>query len=629
MSKTHNFPPISTQEWMDKVTADLRGADFEKKLVWRTTEGFNVQPFYRQEDLEQLDYLNSLPGSFPYVRGNAKKGNDWLVRQNFNVKDAKATNAKILDVLNKGITSVGVCLCDVEVTEATYEALFEGVCLEAVEVNISAPAAKIVASAALFVAYVKAKGYNAKDIKASINFDQMGRLLKKGNTGGLELVATVKALIEATADYRNIRVISINAKYFNNAGAYISQELAYGLSMANEYMATLTEAGIEAWDVAANIKFNFGISSNYFMEIAKFRAGRLLWAKIVESYQPKCKCGEDCECEKGCKCEWCKCVAQMVVNAETSMWNKTIYDTHANLLRTQTESMSAGLGGVDSITVLPFDTTYKASDDFSERIARNQQLLLKEESHLDKIADPSAGSYYIENLTNEMAAQAWKLFVAVEDKGGFLTALKEGFVQAEVKATADKRRKAVATRRENLLGTNQYPNFTETKIKEVAENKQPCCCSKEEAQEVEPLVFFRGSEDFEALRLSVEAKGKTPKVFLLKTGNVTFRQARAQFIANFFGCAGFEIIEDMGYDTATEGAEAALASGAEFVVICSSDDEYTTAAPEAFKAIDGKATFVVAGAPACTDDLKEQGITNFVNVRSNVLEELKRYASLI
>lgn len=631
MSEIHNFPPISTQEWKDKVTADLRGADFEKKLVWRTSEGFNMQPLYRQEDLEQLDYLNTLPGSFPYVRGNAKKGNDWLVRQDFIVKDAAETNKQVLDVLNKGITSLGFCLCDIDITAANLEILFEGICLDAVEVNISAPAKTLVETTELFVAYVKAKGYEPKDIKGFINFDQLGRLLKKGNTAGVELVETVKALIVATADYRNLKVIGVNAKYFNNAGAYISQELAYGLSMGNEYMATLTEAGIDAWDVAANIKFNFGISSNYFMEVAKFRAARLLWAKIVESYQPKCKCDDDCGCEKGCKCEWCKCVAMMSAHAETSMWNKTVYDTHANLLRTQTESMSAALGGVDSITVIPFDTTYKSSDKFSERIARNQQLLLKEESHLDKIADPTAGSYYVENLTNEMAAQAWKLFVAVEEKGGFLTAIKEGFIQAEVKVSADKRRKAVATRRENLLGTNQFPNFTETKLKEVADAKasQQCACSNvAEEQEVEPLVFFRGSEDFEALRLSVEAKGKTPKVFLLKTGNVAFRQARAQFIANFFGCAGFEIIEDMGYNTATEGAEAALASGAEFVVICSSDDEYTTAAPEAFKAIDGKATFVVAGAPACTDELKDQGITNFVNVRSNVLEELKRYAEL-
>ena len=610
MSEIHNFPPISTKEWMDKVVADLKGADFEKKLVWRTTEGFNVKPLYRQEDLEQLDYLNSLPGSFPYVRGNDKKGNPWYVRQNIDVSDVAAANAKAKDILYKGVDSLGFCLCSCDLSAATMEQLLDGICLDAIEINFTTTSARLVEVAKVFVAYVKAKNYDLASIKGSLNFDPHGRLLCKGNTGLENAIASAKEVIELTAELPSFRAISVNAKYFNNAGAYISQELAYGLNMANDYMAALTEAGVPAQTVADNIKFNFGIGSNYFMEIAKFRAGRLLWSKIVSAY------GVD---------------AKMIVMAETSKWNKTIYDTHANLLRTQTESMSACLGGVDSITVLPFDDCYKKSGVFSERIARNQQLLLKEESHLDKIADPSAGSYYIENLTNEMAAQAWKLFVEVEEKGGYYVSLKEGFIQAEVAASADKRRKAVATRRENLLGTNQFPNFNETKKEEVAEAMAAgsCCGTSEEAKTVEPLNFFRGAEEFEALRLSVEAKEKTPKVFLLKTGNVAFRQARAQFIANFYGCAGFKIIEDMGYDTATEGAEAALASGAEIVVICSSDDEYETAAPEAYKALDGKAEFVVAGAPACADALKEQGITNFVNVRSNVLEELKRYAALV
>ena len=608
MSEIHNFPPISTKEWMDKVVADLKGADFEKKLVWRTTEGFNVKPFYRQEDLEQIDYLDSLPGSFPYVRGNDKKGNPWYVRQNIEVSDVKVANEKVKDILFKGVDSLGLCLCACEISQATMEQLFDGICLDAIEVNFTTTSARLVEVAKEFVAYVKAQSYDLAVLKGSFNFDPHGRLLCKGNTGLEDAIASAKEIIELTADLPYFRAISVNAKYFNNAGSYISQELAYGLNMASDYMAALTEAGVSAQVVADNLKFNFGIGSNYFMEIAKFRAGRLLWSKIVAEY------GVD---------------AKMIVNAETSKWNKTVYDTHANLLRTQTESMSACLGGVDSITVLPFDDCYKSSSAFSERIARNQQLLLKEESHLDKIADPAAGSYYIETLTQEMAAQAWKLFVEVENKGGYYVALKDGFIQAQVAASADKRRKAVATRRENLLGTNQFPNFTEKKIVEVAEAKAAgsCCGSKEESKTVEPLVFFRGAEEFEALRLSVEAKEKAPKVFLLKTGNVAFRQARAQFIANFFGCAGFEILEDMGYNTAIEGAEAALASGAEIVVICSSDAEYEEAAPEAYKLIKGKAEFVVAGAPACADALKEQGITNYVNVRSNVLEELKRYVS--
>ncbi len=626
MSNTNMFPSISTQEWMDKITADLRGADFEKKLVWRSPEGFKVQPFYRQEDLDSLVYLDTLPNVFPYVRGIKNKGNDWLVRQDINVDDVAVANKKALKILYKGVTSLGFNLTREVVSAEAMANLLQGICLDAVEVNFSAPADKLLETAQLFVAYVKSNNYALNDINASLNYDILGRLLAKGSTCGDELVATTTALIDATKEITNFKVISVNAKYFSNAGAYLTQELAYALSMGNEYMSALTEAGVHAWDVAANIKFNFGVGSNYFMELAKFRSGRLLWAKIVESYKPQCK-GDECDEEAG----FCVSVAKMHVHAETSQWNTTIYDAHANLLRTQTEAMSAALGGVESMTVLPFDVAYKPSDDFSERIARNQQLLLKEESHFEKITDPAAGSYYLETLTNSISEQAWSLFVAVEDKGGFLAALKSGFIQAEVKASADKRRNAVATRRENLLGTNQYPNFSESKIKDVSNYKSSCCSCQCEAeqQEVEPLQFFRGAEEFEALRLSVEAKDKMPIVFLLKTGNVAMRQARAQFTANFFGCAGFKVLENMGYDTASAGMEDVLKSKADVVVLCSSDDDYITAAPEAYKALDGRAQFVVAGAPACTEDLKKQGITNFVNVRSNVLEELKKYAALV
>ena len=625
MSEIHNFPPISTQEWVDKVVADLKGADFEKKLVWRSPEGFSVQPFYRQEDLEKLSFTDNLPGSFPYVRGTKKKGNDWYVRQDIKVVDAAEANKKALDILNKGITSLGFCLNKkVEYTTETIATLLSGIALDCIEINFSVPASKQIEFTELFVAYVKSKNYSLVNIKGSLNYDLLGRLVKKGRSCGGDLVETSTALINATKELPNFRVITVNAKYFTNAGAYITQELAYALNMANEYMAQLTESGVAADEVANNIRFSFGIGSNYFMEIAKFRAARMMWAKIVEAYKPTCNCGSnDIFCQKA---------AKMEAHAETTMWNKTIYDTHANMLRSQTEAMSAAIGGVDSITVLPYDACYKESSDFSERIARNQQLLLKEESHFDKITDPAGGSYYIETLTNSIAEKAWSLFVEVEDKGGFMVALKEGFVQAQVTATADKRRAAIATRKENLLGTNQFPNFTETKLQDVNDNACGCGCKcgcEGKEKEVEPLTFGRGAEEFEALRMGVEAREKQPTVFLLKTGNVTFRQARAQFVANFFGCAGFKILEDTGYKTATEGAEAALKSGAEIIVICSSDEEYETNAPEAFNAIGDKAVFVVAGAPACSEALAAQGITNFVNVRSNVLGELKRYVSLV
>ena len=287
--------------------------------------------------------------------------------------------------------------------------------------------------------------------------------------------------------------------------------------------------------------------------------------------------------------------------------------------------MSAALAGVNAITVVPFDKQYKMPDDFSERLARNQQLLLKEESHLDKVIDPAGGSYYVETLTVSIANEAWKLFLNVVEEGGFEAILNAGKVQADVNATAEKRHTDVARRKEILLGSNQYPNFNEIANNKIELADKKCCCGEGETCGEGGLNTKRAASDFEAVRLETENSGKRPKVFMLTIGNLAMRLARSQFSANFFGCAGYEIIDNLGFNTVQEGIDAALAKNADVVVLCSSDDEYAALAPEAFKALDGKAEFVVAGAPACADDLRAVGITEFINVRSNVLETLKAF----
>jgi methylmalonyl-CoA mutase len=315
----------------------------------------------------------------------------------------------------------------------------------------------------------------------------------------------------------------------------------------------------------------------------------------------------------------------MMTHATTSTFNLTVFDAHVNLLRTQTEAMSAALAGVDSITVTPFDATYKTPDAFSERIARNQQFLLKEESHLDKIVDPAGGSYYVETLTVSIAQEAWKLFLEVEEKGGFLACVNNGDVQKAVNASSEKRHGDMARRKEILLGTNQYPNFGEMAAEKIVKKECACACANKEEGEGVALTMKRAASDFEDLRLATEAAANRPKVFMLTIGNLAMRLARSQFSANFFGCAGYEIIDNLGFNTVEEGVNAAVEKNADVVVICSSDDEYETLAPEAFKALNGRAEFVVAGAPACTEALQAEGITNFINVRSNVLETLQAF----
>jgi len=590
-----------------KITADLKGVPFEKKLVWKTGEGFNVNPFYRAEDIEGLKTTESLPGEFPYVRGT-KKDNDWKVRQNIEVCCFKGANEKALDLLTKGVTSLGFIIKGDEVNEENIATLLEGICPASVELNFNTCNCKAEKLIGILADYFKGKGVDAEKCYGSVNYDAFKKPLVKGKENS-EWVEGAAAVLKAGQALPNYRVLAVNAFLFNNAGAYISQELGYALAWGNELMAKLTEAGFTADEVAKKIKFNLGISSNYFMEIAKFRAARWLWAEIVAAYKPACECA-------------CK----MVAHAQTSEWNMTVYDAHVNLLRSQTEAMSAALAGVDSITVRPFDKIYQTPDDFSERIARNQQLLLKEECHLDKVVDPSAGSYYVEVLTNSLADVAWKLFLEVEEKGGFSVAVNAGEIQNAVNASNVARKKAVATRREILLGSNQYPNFTEVAADKIQE-KGSCCCGGGHCGEatIPALDFSRGASEFEALRMTTEKSGKTPKVFMLTIGNLAMRLARSQFSANFFGCAGYKIIDNLGFDTVEAGVEAAVKAGAEIVVLCSSDDEYAEFAPAAYKALAGRAEFVVAGAPACADDLKAQGIDQFVNVKSNVLETLKAF----
>lgn len=602
------FPPVSTEQWLERVTEDLKGGDFEKKLVWKTNEGFKVQPFYRADDIKSLKSTNALPGEFPFLRGNKKDNNAWLVRQNIVVTDFSEANSRAIKLLDKGVDSLCFRIKGKDVERANILTLINGINPEKIELNFCTCQRKALELADILMSEYTSKSYSSELIQGSINFDPINNILSKGkDVENWKQIA--KQIVEKCAAFPKFRPITVNALSLSNAGSYIFQELGYALAWGNDYMNILTDMGISADTAAKAIKFNFGISSNYFMEIAKFRAARMLWAEIVKQYQPECNCS-------------CK----MVVHAETSTFNLTLFDSHVNLLRTQTEAMSAAIAGIHSMSVLPFDKIYAEENDFSEHLARNQQLLLKEECHLDKVVDPSAGSYYIETLTASIAEQAWKLFIETENGGGMATAAYSGTVQDSINASNSARHEAVAKRRESLLGTNQFPNFTE-----LANGKQPlsggcCCAGKEDCEHpYKRLCFDREASEFETLRLQTESSGKRPKAFMLTIGNLAMRQARAQFSCNFLACAGYEVIDNLGFKSVEEGVQAALEAKADIIVLCSSDDEYAEYAIPAFNAINNRAMFIVAGNPACAESLKSAGIENFIHVRCNVLETLKQY----
>jgi len=637
------FPPISTQDWKNKIVADLKGADFDKKLVWRTTEGIDVQPFYRNEDLNQLSYLQSLPGQFPFVRGNKKNSNEWYIRQDVRVTNVVSANNRALEILMKGVTSLNFVIENSSKWSLNdLSSLLKGIDVSAIELNFTISCGKT-NLLTLLVEYVKKQNIDPKALTGSINIGYLNNFTLKGtfcHDSESTCTASLQETLNIAKDLRNFRTVEVNGDTFQNAGSNLTQELAFSLAMGVEYMNAATSKGIKSACVAKKIKFNFAVGGNYFFEIAKIRAARLLWAKIVEAYKPECctdkSCCCDCKDESQKSCcsdekKFCKCAGKMNIHSITSTWNKTVYDPYVNMLRTQTEAMSAALGGADSITVLPFNVAYEQPNEFGERIARNQQSLLKEEAYFDKIVDPAAGSYYIETLTDQIASKAWALFLEVQDKGGYIAAFKAGFIQEKIKTVVSNLEKAIATRRINVLGTNQFPNFKEM----IEEKLDTSIFTKQSLKSpnavAEPLQICRGAQAFEMLRFKTDQFSKTkgrPKVFMFTIGNITMQKARSLFSCNFFACAGFEVIDNVNFKSVDEGVAAAKASGAQIVVICSHDDEYPIYAPEAFEKLKDK-IFVVAGAPACADELKSKGIQDFISVKSNVLETLQQYQKML
>jgi methylmalonyl-CoA mutase len=445
------FPPVATAEWEAAIHADLKGADYEKRLVWRTEEGLNVKPYYRQEDLAGLEAQTDIaPGQFPFTRG---AGADWEIAQN--------------------------------------------------------PA--------------------------------------------------------LPAD-------AVRGDRLHELGATSVQELAYALAEGVERLAAQVEKGVPADAAAPAIPFVFGVGSNYFFEIAKLRAARLVWAQAVAAFGPA---GEAC---------------RMKIHAVTALSNKSICDPWTNLLRSTTEALSAALGGCDALTVQSFH--------YPERLAHNIQIILKEEVHLDKVADPAGGSYYVEALTAALARAAWTLFQQVDAAGGFTKVSTSGAIDAAVAQSREARQKAVAARRRTLVGVNNYPNLAE-RIDASAPG--------------DPAG--RLAEPFEKLRLRTQrhaAKtGRTPRVLLLTRGDLKMRMARAQFCQNFIGCAGFEIVESAEF----EGARA------DIIVLCSSDPEYLALAQEICPKV--QAPVMVAGNPKDQiDALQQAGVAGFVHVQSNAVETL-------
>lgn len=478
MAEQHNelfqeFPATSTEAWEAAIVKSLKGKDYEETLIWKTIEGIDVRPYYRENDLSSQ---TSFPGQSPFRRGVRIQDNDWTIRSEVRGTDEKQLNKKALNALQRGAQSIGL--------PATKEldTLLENIFLQYIEVNFEA-GSTVLEQHAAFVQLVRERELESAELRGAYHFDPIGKLASTGNWYADESsdFETVGQLVEALEDFSSLfRGISVNGSIYHNAGGTIVEELACTLAHANEYLAQLSEQGLSADAISGHLQLEFSVGSHYFLEIAKLRAARMMWDKIMEQYQPAHSCSR-----------------ATYIHGKTSSWNKSVCDPHVNMLRVTTECMAAALGGCNSITVQPYNAGWNEDDAFADRIAQNVQLLLKSESYLDKVVDAASGSYYIETLTDQLATKAWALFQEIEAKGGFLKSVQDGWLQDRLAATAERKKEQFEAGALTMLGVNKYPKADE-KIEAV-----PVVCQPEQGV-VKPFAQFRLAEVKENERLQTE-----------------------------------------------------------------------------------------------------------------------------
>ena len=558
------FPPVSTETWEKAIVKDLKGADYAKKLIWKTDEGLAVKPYYRAEDSVGLECQDAAPGAFPYLRGTQATGN-WRIREEIDLANIAEANEAAKTAVVAGAEEI----------DFTHVAIHNAADLAALLANLQEIPVHFSHADESLLRLLIAHKHPAP---VSTGFDPLSNL-----DFAAEVVRTAPALLTP---------FTLHAEQFEESGATASEEIGFILAAGIEYLAALQERKVDINRAAAAVTFSFAIGANYFFQISKLRALRLTWAQIVESF------GGSHE------------AAKARTHARTSRWTETIYDPHVNVLRTTTEAMSAIIGGVNSLTVAPFDESYKQPDDASRRLARNAQLVIKKEAYFAHVADPGGGSYCIEFITDYLAREGWKTMQGIETAGGFTKS--QGIITAALAKSLAAKDKAVTIRKRVFTGTNQFANLNEKALERIDTS------ITEKGK--------RGTQTYEALRLRTERAaikaGCSPRILLAEIGDRKMRTARSGFAANFFGCAGFNLkIQQFS------SVEEVAAAEAELIVLCSSDAEYLALATELLtklKALGRKTPVIVAGNPESAEQLTAAGVAEFVHVRSNPIELLAK-----
>jgi methylmalonyl-CoA mutase len=569
------FPPVSTESWEEAIRKDLKGADYARKLIWETEEGLAVKPYYRAEDAAGLDYLDAAPGDFPYAR-SARSTGDWRIREEIEAVDPEQANQAARSAVAAGAEEIA--FRNVVIGNASDLGMLL-ISLDEISVHFEN------AGEPLIRLLIERLIERQRPSPVSTGFDPLTNL-----DFAAEVVRTAPpALVPFT----------IHGDEFEESGATAVEEVGFTLAAAVDFLAEMQSRNIEVDRAAASIAFSFAMGANFFFQIAKLRAFRMVWARVVESFGGRQES------------------ARARIHARASRWNKTIYDPYVNILRATTEAMSAVLGSADSISVAPFDECYKTPDEASRRLARNTPILLKQEAMLSRVADPGAGSYCLEVFTDFIAREGWKSMQEIEAADGYRKARTDGQIARALNHSLAAREKAVASRLRIFTGTNQYANLSEKALDRIDFSH----LSTER----------RGTQSYEQLRLRTERHaartGTSPRVLLAEFGDVKMRSARSNFATSFFACAGFDIVTQRFLN-----ADAIAASDAELIVLCSSDQEYLALATELvlkLQALGRKTPVLIAGNPDSAAQLQAAGVADFVHIRSNPIELLTKWQQLL
>lgn len=663
------FPFPSYDEWKTEAEKLLKGAPFDKIMKSNTPEGIVLEAIYNQEDLKNISYLDNKPGEFPYLRGTSQASkivNGWNIQQDLDVKDLTEWNKTVLNDLNKGQNSVRVKLnkdlCNrrllSDTTKENYfsqglpiynyndlKTVLNDISLKHITTDFET-GCSVLPFFVLLRKYLKENSLVLSDLKGSVAGDLLKILAEEGEINCCinhlldEVAFVTKSAIQENS---SIKTILIDLSVWNNAGSSAVDDLALMASSVVFYAQSMLERGIDKDDIFDKMTFIFAVGANLFMEVSKLRAARYLFAKIAESY------GVNPE------------KAKMRMHVKTSDYTKTVYDPWVNILRTSTEAFSAILGGCDSLNISTFDSLIKSSDEFSRRIARNQQIMLFEEAHLNAVNDPAGGSYYVEALTNQLIEKSWNYFVEIEDKGGIIEALKTGYIQDRINQSHLFRANQVDTRKDVIVGTSMYANLSEKKLTEnnnymiteqgskgdlnqkinineddIVKAFETCTldvichklCNDKESVKIVTVPKRRIADSFENLRNASETyelkNGTKPKVVFLNVGNLVKNKPRYDFCVSFFEPAGFDCVTHDGFESLDLAIESI--KDERIIVLSSTDDMYPEIVPafaKKLKEIKPDSTLVLAGYPKdYIESFTQAGVDYYIYMKLNVVQTL-------